>query len=308
MLQMAAVLVLGLLMSAGPTRIVEIEREVVTVENLEDREKYRQLRDAHLDLERKSRRSNLLADLEESRNGGEAFFERLAGAIQRATGIGSVGIYSLAQFDDVMVVRGVAGNYGEQIQDASIAITLRQARDSITEKALKALTAMKPAMDGRTVSNVLLTDKGRIVGMIALVAQDPFTANQGRERIEEVSGTLCQWIVEFQRRESWRRRAQQAETLYELAIIQSGATTPEALADRVVSDLWEIIDADHIALWRIHDDHAVHMAQRGVATVAYSGGCKPGLLNSRCSMYVPMAGAKAARRSNSASGPFSVRR
>ena len=260
MIQMAAIMGLGLMIPKPQVTIVHAEPKI-DQETLELRERVRQLHHSQQDLENKNMRANLLADLEDARTGDE-FFERLTTLLRRTLGVSSVGVYALADFDDVMVVRGTAGDYGPKLEDASIAVMLRQAQAAIAHRTLQALRSIK-GNDERAISNVLLTDKGHMVGMIALADEDGSVVDQATIKLESIAGILSQWLREFQRREAWKRRTRQAEVLYDLASIGSGAMTPEALAERVMREVWEIIDCDHVAIWRIQEERSEPICMHG---------------------------------------------
>jgi GGDEF domain-containing protein len=253
-LQIAAIMGLGLVIPRPEEKIIEVEA-APDEESLELRERIRMMRDSYQDLELKNQRANLLAELEEARGGGDDFYERLSGLLRRILGVSSIGLYALADFDDVMVVRGVAGDFGIFLQDSSIAVTLRQAQAAIASRTLQALRSLR-GNDDRAITNVLLTDKGRLVGMIALADDNGLTIEEARIKLEPISGVLAQWFKEYQRREAWKRRTRQAEVLYDLASLGSGAATPEALCARVMREIWEIVDCDHVAVWRVQDDKA----------------------------------------------------
>ena len=263
LLQVASVMVIGLLIGSRAPIIqqaVAIEAEA----DLELRERFRKLRTSYKDLERKSRRSIFRTELEETRFGAsDTFFDRLAGKLRTLTNAQSVGIYSLAQFEDVMVVRGTSGAFGEILQDAAISVDLRRSQAFFQSRIQEALRSLKTPGDGRTIANITLIDKGRIVGLIALAGEDGDAINVAKEPLEELSSQLGQWIVEHQRKENLNRRARQAEVLYELASIAGGASTAEAVAERVAADLYEILDVDHLSIMRVEDESGRIIATRG---------------------------------------------
>lgn len=265
LIQVAGVMAVGLLVGSKAPVI----HQIMTAEpeaDLELRERLRQLKTSYRDLERKSRRSNLLADLEEARYGtGEAFFDRLAGKLRSLTHAQSVGIYSLAQFEDVMVVRGTSGAFGEILQDAAVAVDTRRSQAFFQSRMQEALHALKTPGDGRSILNITLSDKGRIVGLIALAGEDVGALNEAREPLEELAAQLGQWVVEYQRRDNLRRRARQAEVLYELATLAGGAGSAEAVAERVAADLYELLDVDHLAIYRVEEDVSRQIAYRGAS-------------------------------------------
>lgn len=261
--QVASVMIIGVLIG---TRAPVIQQAIAQEPEIDHelKEKFRLLRTSYKDLERKSRRSIFLAELEEARFGsGEAFFDRLAGKLRGLTNAQSVGIYSLAQFEHVMVVRGTSGSFGEVLQDASISVDIRRSQAFFQSRSQEALRALKTPGDDRTIANVTLMDKGKIVGLIALAGEDADAINEAREHIEELGTQLGQWVIEYQRRENLRRRARQAEVLYELASLAAGATSADSLVERVAADLYEILDVDHLSIYRVEDESAQRIAIRG---------------------------------------------
>ncbi len=270
--QAAAVMATGLLFGALRSQSTTYEAErpefalVQTTDGLiEIRESYRTLKKAYQDLESRTRKPVRLAELEEVRpHRREEFFLNLAKKLAVIGEIESVGVYSYAQFESSMVIRGAAGDYGQKLANSALTVKVHAALSLVRNQTHQALEALKDSADARKVANILLTETtGRIVGMLCLMSQDEDALEEARSRLEELAPSLAQILVDYSRREALLRRANQAELLYETACVTQGATTVQALAERVVQQLWDLSDVDHVGFTLCDDDRTETLISRG---------------------------------------------
>ncbi len=269
MAQAAAVMATGLILGAlKPKHGHSSSHEPVPVSTsdgvIEIRESYRNLRKAYQELERRTKKPVRLAQLEEVQLcSHDQFFQTLARKLAEIAGIENVSVYALAQFESSMVVRGSFGDMGAKLDTAAVSVKIPAAISLIRSRTDLALNALKDDGDSRRVANVLLTESGRMIGMLALSSIDEALLEEARLRLEEVSKSIAAMISTHTRNESLYRRARQAELLYETACVTHGAITAPALAERVVQQLWDLAQADHISLTLVSEDLMETLSSRG---------------------------------------------
>ncbi|MFY9234377.1 MAG: GAF domain-containing protein [Fimbriimonadaceae bacterium] len=232
---------------------------------LQLREHYRQVRGMFRDLEQRSRREHLLAELTEAKLGeGEPFFKRLALKVQELVGADSVAIYTLAQFDEMMVVRGVAGKYPETMQSVSHRVDLEKAPGQIKHAVEKAVEALRTEDNRAHFANVILSDRGRMAGMACVFHEHSGDLDQVRSEMEELAPMVAALIREEDKREARERRLRETELLYDLAATAAGAENAASVASRVVHELGKVVDADHFGIFLIDGAEALAVAQGGI--------------------------------------------
>lgn len=268
MAQAAAVMATGIILGAlkPKHRIQTLEALPAQTSDgvIEIRESYRNLRKAYQELERRTRKPVRLAQLEDVRFcSHDQFFQTLARKLAEIAGIDHVGVYALAQFESSMVVRGSTGDMGSKLDTAALSIKINSALSLVRSRTDLALNSLKDDGDGRRISNVILTENGKMMGMLALSCDDEEKLDEARLRLEEISKSIAALITAHTRSESLVRRARQAELLYETACVTHGAITAAALAERVVQQLWELAGADHVALTLMADDLTETLSTRG---------------------------------------------
>lgn len=273
MLQAAGVLAVGLLLNHRHVIIrvpqpvlpepVPAIAETESLETLELRESYRRLKDVYRDLEQKSRRDRLALTVMEAKTiTGERFFKALAMKLREMAGVESLALYTMAQFSDRMVVRGISGDYPSDIRDSAIEVDVRHAARQIAAQALSALQALSIG-EPRRLANVLLKREGKVLGMVCVADEHPDRLAEAIELLEEVSELAAMLIEEEQRRLAREHRMAEAELLYEVAGTLTGARTPSALAARIARESWEALELDHLSIAFLDGDESLLAAQQG---------------------------------------------
>lgn len=275
LLQAAAVMAVGLLLGQTQTQVVRVETnsEIALSDNaivleredyLELRENFRKLRDAYRDLEFKSRRGRMIALIDEARNGsGERLFVRLANRLKDVTGADHLAIYTVAQFADQFVVRATTAGYPAEIEDVSFRVDLDLAPGQIKHRVEQALASIKSDTERTRIANIILLDSGRVVGMITLAHTDAGKLAEAQTKADEIAPYLASLIQEEARVEGERRRLKETELLYEVATVTAGSTNATSLASRVVRELFETIEADHVGVFLLEGNESIQLAHQG---------------------------------------------
>jgi GGDEF domain-containing protein len=267
-----AVLLIGLLMNqqriiVTTTRDVEVPepRAVETPDAyMELREGYRNLKTVCRELEVSGRRDHLCCQLYETKlSKDERFYTRLTRKLKDLLKVDVVSLYTMAQFDDTMVVRSIAGSTTQPMNDSSIAVNLRLSQAQMHDRIDQALSTIAGPERRLTIANVILTQNGKIIGMLVLQDENLLKLEEGKKSAEEISGFVTSMIVDEMIRANHERRLRESELLYEMAVTCSGADTANNLAARITREVFHDLDVDHMAVWWIDDNESLIAAHAG---------------------------------------------
>ncbi|HWA81896.1 MAG TPA: GAF domain-containing protein, partial [Fimbriimonadaceae bacterium] len=244
--------------------VVEVdERTPQVVEDgmLQLRENYRRLRDAYTDLERRSKKDKIAARIGRAQGfEGERFFAEICAALKELSRAEEIAIYTLAQFDEVMVVRSVSEDYPGELKDRTIEVDVDQAPIIIREQAENALTALSA---GAPVANILLIHHGKMLGMVCAIEPNRHRLEEIRKQLTEAAPYAAKAIDAEIEREARIRRVKELELLYEMTSITSGATTPPVLAGRTVREMHQSLRLDSSAISFIEEGEEIVLAKAG---------------------------------------------
>jgi hypothetical protein len=282
LIQAGGILLIGLLLSQRVVTIPDLRRfgedereEEETAQEpakpqepeseayLELREKYRQLRDLYQEMERRTRNDRFATQLREACYGSSAqLHERLAEKAKELCGADGAVLYTLAQYGDSMIVQGVSGDVPRALQTAAIGISASDGAAQIRENFEQALLSIQTDERKHEMANVLLSDRGRMVGMLCL------TCLQGaidavRDAAESLAPHLAALLREETEGEELKRRLKETEVLYEMAATGRGSDTPLNLAARVLRELSEVLNLDHLGVFSLEEDEARALASHG---------------------------------------------
>ncbi|MFI5386916.1 MAG: hypothetical protein ACHQ50_12450 [Fimbriimonadales bacterium] len=213
---------------------------------LQLRESFRKLRDAYSELERRSRKDKITARISKARmEEGEKFYSELCMALRELTRAEDLAVYSLAQFEQVMVVRSVTQDYPGDLRDRSIDIDVSKAPVVVREQAEAAIASLGA---GTSIVNMLLIHKGKIVGMVCAIEPHPMKREEIRKNLAEVAPVAATAVGTEMEREARTCRAKELELLYEISSVSSGATTPAILAGRVSREVKQMLHLDSVRI------------------------------------------------------------
>lgn len=233
---------------------------------LELRENFRKLRDAYRDLERKSRRDRLVAQIQEVKLGrGERFLTRLAARIQELTGAQNVALYTVAAFAERLVLRTVTGDLPEALRSQAFEIDLERAPGQVRHSVGELASTLLSESDRAKVGHVVLTEGGAVSGMLVVGHERPGHLAEAIERAEELAPYVAALLRDQAGREQAERRLRETEVLYETAVASVGAETPLSLCARVAKRAPELFEADHFGVFLLEDGEAIAAAHSGRA-------------------------------------------
>lgn len=252
--------------SPQPQRVKEEIEEVRQGQLIEDgilqlRESYRKLRDAYSDLERRSRKDKIAARVARVQGlEGEKFYTEMCVALRELTKAEELAIYTLAHFEQVMVVRSVSEDFPGDLKDRAIDVDVSRAPIVVREQAENALAALST---GAPVANVLLIHKGKMVGMICAIEPNPVKLEEIRKALTEAAPIAARAIDAEIEREGHLRRVKELELLYEVGSLSSGASTPTAIAGRITRELKQGLRFDSVTMAFIERGKELILAREG---------------------------------------------
>lgn len=268
------VLVVGLLLNHRRI-VVTVAKPVLpeTVEPLKEeepeaymelRESFRKLKDMYAALERKSRRDRYAADLRAAASGeGERFFKRLAIQLKKLSGADAVALYTLSEQGQSVVIRAFDGRIADSVQAAALTVRIGEASGVIRNDTENAIRALIDPEDRPYLRNIVLTHRGRVVGLIAAQAESGERLDSAAEVLEDLATLTSELIQEENRKQTFESRVHRAEVLYAIASVEAGAVSRHSLADRVVRELAAMLDVEHISLSWIVDGELLHASTQG---------------------------------------------
>ncbi len=233
------------------------------------REQFRKLKSAYSDLEKKSRRDRLSVKvLEASFPTGQRFFDELAAKILELTDADAISILTLAEFDDVFIRQGLAGEMNHEIADQAFPMDRSVSIGRVKHSIEKLIISRLPAGAG-AYGNHMLICRSKPIGMIIFRSVDSSRADEIQSLLEEIGASVAALIIEEVEKLRVQRRLIETETLYQLATISSGAADADGLAQRLMREAGDIIHADHFGIYWIQDGEPLLAASTGALIPAF---------------------------------------
>jgi GGDEF domain-containing protein len=259
--QVLGVLLVGMVTGRRREVIREIEIEGTPDALVELRERYQQLREAYLELELRSRRDRAMSALASAVVGEPAgWARRVAVALSDLTGAGRVVVYVKAEFGPSLVVRGVEGEEGpEEAIPIDLRLPTAQSRYQV-ERAI----AESRSESASPFAVSLLIHAGQVVGMVQIEHPTADGASACHTALQEILPAVAEAVVEGHRREDAERRRCEAELLYDMAALASGAESAATASARFCRELAETLGADHVGVYMIELDGPRALARQGV--------------------------------------------
>lgn len=249
------------LLSALPAAI-----SPMPTDHLELREKFRQLKDHTQELERKTRRDRLVAQLFDVQPASpEGFPQLLAEKLAEITGAEGMSIYTPAILADAMVVRASAGTLPEAIRTAMIDTSQTLNDAQMRHKADKALRALRTEDEKQLAVSVLLKDRGKLIGMLVLSHRTVGRLDEALARAEEAAPYVAALIARADREMNQWRRLRETEVLYSISSLCVGSDSMDSAGQRVLRDLWEMLTLDHLSLIMIQGEEVRVVATKGAS-------------------------------------------
>lgn len=279
LVQALGILAVGLLLNLGQVVITVEEKIEVPVPAAmrpaptEDsdkkfrvlRENYRELREHTLKLEKAAKRDSLLASLVTIwQDRSDTLITRLASKLRELGECEGIAIYTPASMADTLVVRACVGEAPRDVDNRSVEISGVH-NDSLLKRRVENLfEALREAdRSAQRAGTVVLRDNGRVLGVISVIDRDAEVIHDAVGLFERLLTPLVS-VLRHERDQSQQdRRMRQAELLYAVSAVTTGADTPSNLAARVVRDVWDTIPLDHLSTIILDDNDGITAARQG---------------------------------------------
>ncbi len=275
LIQCGGTLVLGLLMArkekpqvAQPVLSFELnhsENGAQQAEYQELRDKFRKMRDHAESLERSGRRDRFAAILHDTTDTDPTSpMASLAKKIREVCNVQGLSLYAMQQSSSRLVVHAVSGDVPGNTSDSSIDLPEFLSEWQLKDRLDSAIKVIKAPEDASHSSTVLLKDRGRILGILALFDQSKSRLIEAAEIATECSETIARMVRLHLVREEEKRRLRQTELLYTLSSVCQGADTTSSLASRVARELWETLSLDHLSIAFLESGEPMLAASHGI--------------------------------------------
>lgn len=211
----------------------------------------------------------------------EANYSALARAIKDAIGVSGVTIWTTTGQTGMpggaAVVQASAGVIPERAKEHTFSYEIELGDAQIKHRLEKALSALRDPGRSNFDGSVLLRLKGKLLGMVCLHDASPAVIRESVEGLESVQETIAKVVHRLQGEEGLKRRLSEAELLYLVSAIGQGATSRANLAARIVRELHESFQLEHVAIWWLDGTEASCAASKGIRsrlfdTISFAGG------------------------------------
>jgi hypothetical protein len=208
------------------------------------RERYRSLRTEYRNLESRAFASKAIATLAEWRFEQDRSFATLAKLIREVGKVKGAAIFSVPDARDGFVL---VGSFGAPIsEETTLPVSLQASPIVMREAAERELRATENGSHYR-IGTVLLTDRGRLVGMIALFEEDRSVLDAGLVSMQSIAQFVAGVVQEEHATRRMRERIIQLELLNRFAGRTSGGSEQEN-ASTICEDLATELSLDGCAI------------------------------------------------------------
>lgn len=282
----AGILIVGLLTNHAKvvlkeTQIpVEVTKEVMVpgARNTQAEEGYRQLKDHVTELEKKGRRDRVAMRVYVASNqSDEPFAATMADTLVDACEVGGIAVYSFDAHQRRMVAQTYSGLVPKALRDLAFPVPKELGDGQLKHHFEQRLLALRDPASEIQIATVLLKDKGRLLGMLAIFDKNLVKLDTGARVAADAAEALGPMVAADRRKEDFARRLKETEILYGVASVTLGAETPQSLVSRVVRELGETIRLDHMAVFFVDGEDALQISSFGASNrlfdeISFAGG------------------------------------
>lgn len=268
------ILVIGLLTNQAKVVLKETqvpfevlkEVPVGTERNGQLESNYRTLKGHLEDLEKKARRDRTAMRVYVStQHSEEPYFGSLAKALAGACDVGGAAVYVYQKETRGMVFEGYSGSVPKSVRDMGLTIPSGLSDAQMRSRTEMQIRELIENASGAQVATVLLKDKGRLTGLIALFERSVHKLDEGLQTAQEASDALGSMVADEIKREDFQRRLRETEILYGVASVTIGADTPQTMMSRIVRELGETVRVDHLGVFFLDGTNAIPVATTGAS-------------------------------------------
>lgn len=273
LLHTLGILVVGLLTNQAKVVLketqvpVEVTKEVYVESGRDEalETNFRQLKEHVRDLEKKGRRDSVsMRVYTAGQQKDEPFFSAMASTLGDACEVGGVAVYTFDATVRKMVGQSYFGSYPKGIRDLSFDVPGDLGDAMIRDQVEKRMLRMREVESPVQVGTILLKDRGRLVGMVAMFDKNIHNLDNGLRAAGDAADALGPMVAGELRKEDFQRRLRESEILYGVASVTIGAEKPQHLVSRILRELGDTVRFDHLAVFFVEGDEAIQIASDGV--------------------------------------------
>lgn len=245
------------------------------------RASYKDLKSRYETLERQSRHDRFASRaMRAYLDAVENPFSALAMNLMDDCGAEGLTLYAMPPTKGRLVVQSVSGRVPEKVLTESFDAPSNISEGQLKHRLHQLTNALREPHSMLTHGSVLLKHRGRVVGLVSLFHSVSRELDDCVAKAELAAEALGALLVLHMERQSLKRKAGMAELMHAAASAVDGAGDAETMSQRVIRDLWPLLDLDHLSINLLEKDGARCIASDG-ATVdplePMSFGFGPGL-------------------------------
>lgn len=229
---------------------------------LELRESYRALRDQYLILEQKSRIGRLAKRILDSALATNPW-QKLADSLCRETGVIGLRLFATNLTSSRLVWRASSGVCRDALGGPKAATGTRIGSRGIKKRLESLALALKQDGPAEPTSSLIIKERGRVVGLIMIDARSDSELASAEEKLRPALSLLGQTFTHLEKLCDEQRRSREAEILYSVVSLVKGAANQKTIAERIASDLMEVIPADSLSICLFKESRVTALAHMG---------------------------------------------
>lgn len=265
MLHTIGILVVGLLTNQSQVVVkerevaVEVTREIEieSEDSIRMKESYASLKTHVAELEEATKRERLGMKLWAAANGGdENPMLAMAAKLKDDSTLEGVAIYTLDGVDRRFVVSAVSGKVPTKVRDSALTIGKGLSEAQIVDRLNRQLMDLRDPERGIKVRSLLIKHAGKPAGCLAMFDPQSTAVDEALSNTKPVMDYLGGLVSQVVKKEDEVRRLREAEVLYGVASVTIGAESQQNLISRVIREIGEVIQIDHLAAYFVDDQQA----------------------------------------------------
>ncbi|ARU42063.1 hypothetical protein CCB80_13295 [Armatimonadetes bacterium Uphvl-Ar1] len=265
MLHTIGILVVGLLTNQAKVVVrekeveIEVSKEILveSEESIRMKESYNSLKSHIAELEQSTKRERLGMKLwAAANNGQESPILAMAGKIKDDSALEGVAIYTLDGPDRRFVVSAVSGKVPEKIRDSALMIGKGLSEAQIIDRLERQLMELRDPERAVKARALVIKHEGKPTGCLALFDMQGLAVNEAVLNTKPVMDYMGGLVHQAVKKDDEVRRLREAEVLYGVASVTIGAESQQNLISRVVREIGEVIQLDHLAAYMVDGEDA----------------------------------------------------
>lgn len=303
MLHTVGILIVGLLTNQVKVVVKEqrveipVTKEVVTEAPADTslRETVTSLKSHLSELERSSRRERAAAKVWNlAVDASEPVAQLVAKLLQEESEAKGIVLYRLDASGEQFVPVAATGTVPEAWNATPFDVIAGLGDGQLRHRIDVLLKGVRDLTASGSAGSQLLKDRGRMQGMVVFWHDRPAGVEVAMNAVADYLEPIAQVLREDDRRGDTERRLKEAEILYGVAAVATGAETRASLVSRVVRELGDAVRADHVGVWLLEDEEATAAGTHGPVnrlfdniSFAYGEGLSGWLKTGAPEVYLP---------------------